>query len=67
MTYKEWVEKHGHIDHVVRPILPPDEELDNLTRKQLLEKLARRSWTPRKDWGSNSPSQNWTTFSTECM
>ena len=39
MTYKEWVEKNGHIDHVVKQFLPKDEELDVITRKQLKEKI----------------------------
>jgi hypothetical protein len=31
MTYREWVVKNGHIDRVVRQVLPPDEEVRRMT------------------------------------
>lgn len=39
MNYKEWVQKHGHLDRVIRPLLPPAEELAKLTRKEVVEKF----------------------------
>lgn len=39
MRYKEWVQENGHLDRVIRPLLPPDEELEKLTRQQVVDRF----------------------------
>jgi hypothetical protein len=37
MTYREWVQKHGHIDHLVKGDLPHDG--GKMTHKECIEKF----------------------------
>jgi hypothetical protein len=42
MKYKEWVQKHGHIDRMVRQVLPPDEEVGRMTFAEIIERFGEK-------------------------
>lgn len=42
MTYREWVKKHGHIDHLVKGDMPTDKEVGRMTDAEIIEKFGHR-------------------------
>lgn len=42
MTYREWVQKHGHIDRLVKDDLPTDQEVGRMTDQEFIEKYGHR-------------------------
>jgi hypothetical protein len=42
MRYGEWVQKHGHIDRLVRQVLPPDKEVGRMTFQETIEKFGEK-------------------------
>lgn len=42
MTYREWVQKYGHIDHLVKGVLPDEKEVGKMTHDELIEKFGHK-------------------------
>ncbi len=42
MTYREWVQKHGHIDRLVRGDMPHHKEVEKLTHREIIEKFGHK-------------------------